>query len=99
MFFSPAFFPLRHRKNAPAPKIASPPIVALTAMPAFAPVDSPLPPEACSGADDAGRLVLEAILPDELGVGALKSSDVTLKQGTLMEKLIVSTKVCIVGHH
>ena len=40
--------------------------------------------------------MLDGLLPEELalGVGALKSSDVTLKQGTFMEKLIVSTKVC-----
>jgi len=63
-------------------------------MPAFAPVDNPpLPPEICPGVDDADRSVLDAVLPDALGVGALKSSDVTLKQGTLMEKFMVSTKV------
>ena len=43
------------------------------------------------------RPVLEGPLPElPLGVGAMKSSDVTLKQGTLIEKSIVSTKVC--GH-
>ena len=94
LFFNPVLLPLRHKKNAPAPKTTRPPTMAPTAMPAFAPVDSPPPPpEACSGVDDADKLVLEGGLPDELGVGALKLSDVTLKQGTLMEKLIVSTKV------
>lgn len=98
LFFSPALLPLRHKTKAPAPRMASPPMMAPTAMPAFAPVDSPAPPpEACPGVDDAGRLVLDAGLPDEVGVGALKSSDVTLKQGTLIEKLIVSTKVCTVS--
>ena len=40
--------------------------------------------------------MLDGVLPEELalGVGALKSSDVTLKHGTLIEKSIVSTKVC-----
>lgn len=98
LFFSPALLPLRHKKNAPAPRIARPPIMAPTAMPAFAPVDNPpppLPPEVCPGVDEADRLVLDAVPPEELGVGALKSSDVTLKQGTLMEKFIVSTKVLI----
>lgn len=93
LLFKPAFLPLRHRKNAPAPKIARPPMTAPTAIPAFAPVDSPPLPDACSGVDDADRLVLEVVLPDELVVGALKLSDVTLKQGTLIEKLMVSTKV------
>lgn len=83
LFFNPALLPLRHKKKAPAPRIARPPITAPTAIPAFAPVDNPPPPpEACPGVEDADRLVLEAALPDELGVGALKSSDVTLKQGT-----------------
>lgn len=94
LFFNPVLLPLRHKKNAPAPKTARPPTMAPTAMPAFAPVDSPPPPpEACSGVDDADKSVLEGELPDEPGVGVLKLSDVTLKQGTLMEKLIVSTKV------
>lgn len=39
--------------------------------------------------------VLDGLVPEELalGVGASKSSLVTLKQGTLIEKSIVSTKV------
>ena len=43
--------------------------------------------------------MLDGRLPEALalGVGATKSSDVTLKQGTLMEKLIVSTKVWVVS--
>lgn len=62
-------------------------------MPALAPADSPLPPPLCPP-------VLEALDGDatspglELGVGAMKSSEVTLKQGTWMLKSRVSTNVC-----
>lgn len=89
------FFPLLQKKKPIAPKIARPPMTAPTAMPALAPVDRPPPPDDWLGVSDsdAERLVLDGVLPEELGVGALKSSDVTLKQGTLMEKSIVSTKV------
>jgi hypothetical protein len=94
----PAFFPLRHKRNPTAPSIARPPTIDPTAIPAFAPVERPPPLEDWPDvADwDAKRSVLDGLLPEELavGVGALKSSEVTLKQGTLIEKSMVSTKVC-----
>jgi len=64
-------------------------------MPALAPVDRPLPPLSWEGAVDrpvfAGRLVMDE---DADGVGALKVSEVTLKQGTCRVKSWGSTKVC-----
>jgi hypothetical protein len=95
LFFKPAVFPLRHKKNPIAPKITSPPMTAPTAMPAFAPVERPLLLLLDSADCDAERLpVVEGIVPElAVGVGALKSLLVTLKQGTWMLKFIVSTKV------
>jgi len=67
-------------------------MTAPTAIPAFAPVDKPPPPPLlpADGAEErpvfAGTLELE-------GVGAMNSSEVTLKHGTEVVKSRVSTKV------
>lgn len=67
-------------------------------MPAFAPPDKPLE-EDCAAAEDAAFVAEAAVAPVEDapglddGVGALKSSDVTLKHGTCCVKSFASTNV------
>lgn len=76
------------------PKIARPAIMEPTAMPALAPVESPLPPPDEEPA--AGVCEADSPVPAEgvaVGVGASKLSLVTLKHGTWMLKSLVSTKV------
>jgi hypothetical protein len=61
-------------------------------MPAFAPVDKP-PPPPLFPADGSGERPVFAGTFEPEGVGAMKVSEVTLKQGAEMVKLRVSTKV------
>lgn len=89
--FKPALLPLLHSKNPIPPNNARPAITAPTAIPAFAPVERPPPPLFGAADDDAERPVLA--VPLALGVGALKSPLVTLKQGTWRLKSLVSTRV------
>lgn len=69
-----------------APNSASPPIIAPTAMPAFVPLESLLPPEEDpeEGDCEAENPPVGVAVEDEAeeGVGESKSSLVTLKQGT-----------------
>jgi hypothetical protein len=74
LFFKPAVFPLRHRENPIAPNSRSPAMVAPTAIPAFALVEMPLLLLPVGSSDTTDGLALD--------VGTLKSSVVTLKQGT-----------------
>lgn len=96
--FSPVALPLLHRKKPITPISASPPMATPTPMPAFAPVERPPPepPESTEAVADALSPVWDAAgapLEDAEGVGALKSSLLTLKHGTWIVKSLVSTKV------
>lgn len=95
--FNPVALPLRHMKNAIIPMSASPPIIEPTAIPAFAPEDSPPElPEALEVDGVAASPVAEAAgrpVDDAVELGALKSSLVTLKQGTWAVKSSVLMKV------
>jgi hypothetical protein len=79
--FKPAFLPLLQNKKPMAPISARPAMIAPTAIPAFAPIESPpLPPlEAADGKAASPGFAGNTL---ELGVGTLKSSLVTLKHGT-----------------